>query len=289
MKKINHIKDLPEWFDLNNYSGTEKFDAADWYKHLIYRKEMFDLAPYLAEINCHELSPFKLSMINGQMAKLEKMLQTPLHTHGDRYYIPIISPEKIPVKPLHFLHLREQFHNDTKAMIDGRASQFAVERWLYLEASSHQLGSNRALLETPILLTKYDGSEHETHALSVDLRTTDAVLVNAFTKWLKDTRKQQAASSKRDRPAYNNWTRYGILPYLDLLIWSKITKTHIPRRIYSAAVSNNDPGESTFNKTIVGIANKLMKDLSELQSLAQDETFGSNHDPECFIQENFQE
>ncbi len=86
---------------------------------------------------------------------------------------------------------------------------------------------------------------------------------------LKEVRAQQPEIRKRNRPAYKDWARYGLLPYLDLLpFWSKETERNIPRRIFSAAVSRYDKGESALSKTVVPLAASLMRDLSELVALA---------------------
>lgn len=272
MTKINCIEDLPDWFELDKYDGTKEFDASDWYEHLIYRKEIHDALPYITELKCNDTSPIQHDTHNRYLAKLQALQQKPLHTFGDKYYTPIGYPDKKPIKPLSFLHLREQFKNDKYAVNNNKASPFSLERWLFIEANTRQVNANSIQLQTPIVLTKHDDGGHQTHVISVDLRVTNSLLVKAFARWLGETRAQQSASKKRNCPAYKNWTRYGLLPYLDLYIWSETTKTHIPHHVYSKAISKFDKGENFISKTLSYIALSLLDDLSELQALAQQET-----------------
>ena len=85
--------------------------------------------------------------------------------------------------------------------------------------------------------------------------------------WLKEVRANQQTKAKRQKPSHTNWARYGLLPYLDLLIWAMETDTNIPDRVMSAAVSKYDAGEANLRKTLVPLAADLMASLSTLQAM----------------------
>ena len=104
----------------------------------------------------------------------------------------------------------------------------------------------------------------------VDLSATDAILKEAFSSWLKSARaaEKENSATTRNKPAYDRWGRYGLLPYLDLQIWALENGTHIPDRVMSAAISHYDAGEANLRKTLAPLAAGLMQDLSALHALA---------------------
>ena len=75
------------------------------------------------------------------------------------------------------------------------------------------------------------------------------------------------AASKRERPAYKDWARYGLLPYLDLLTWAMETGNQIPHHVMAQAVGYRKGGDS-FRKTVPKLAGELMRSLAELEALA---------------------
>jgi hypothetical protein len=101
----------------------------------------------------------------------------------------------------------------------------------------------------------------------VNLGATDGEIKLAFDACLKEVRANQQAKAKREKPSYKNWARYGLLPYLDLLIWSMETDTNIIDRVMSAAISAYDAGEGNLRTTLAPLAAELMSSLSALQAL----------------------
>lgn len=110
------------------------------------------------------------------------------------------------------------------------------------------------------------------HALArVDLSAPDSVLMEGFEVWLAEARAARGIDRDRrfHRPNFGNWVRYGLLPYLDLLIWSMETDTEITWDVMAAvcrphAVGGGEP----MRKTVGLLAGNLMRDLSELKALA---------------------
>lgn len=121
----------------------------------------------------------------------------------------------------------------------------------------------------PISLDYYDPSRPHSAVIQVDMAATDAVLVAAFASWLKEQRMLETidAASKRERLAYAKWHGYGLLPYLDLLIWAMETGNQIPHHVMAQAVGYCKGGDS-FRKTVPKLADELMSSLAELEALA---------------------
>ena len=106
----------------------------------------------------------------------------------------------------------------------------------------------------------------------VDLRANDSVLITSFTAWLRAARQKQSDKISRERPAYKSWASYGLLPYLDLKIWSYETKIHIPHEVIAREVKYCKGGDS-FRKTVPKLASLLMHSLDELKALAASEIY----------------
>lgn len=113
----------------------------------------------------------------------------------------------------------------------------------------------------------------------VNLGATDGEIKRAFDACLKEVRANQQAKAKREKPSYKNWARYGLLPYLDLLIWSMETDTNIIDRVMSAAISGYDAGEGNLRTTLAPLAAELMSSLSAFQALV---AFEARANPEVF-------
>lgn len=280
MAKVNRVADLPDWFDLDNYNGTKDFGAAEWVEQLSRRRELlknhpdFSAKPGDQDSFFSEL--FLVSWSSSIREKAEQIRQLPLFSHGkDNLKKHALDPSSQPIRSVSLIDLRLQKDRDSEAVLDKYASQTVLDRWEVLDQDYVPiLGTEKAAPALmPFTIESYIGKGEVVPVISVDLNATDAVLAKAFEAWLKGVREQQQPEiSRRNRPAYENWTRYGLLPYLDLLTWSNETGRHIPRRVYSAAVSPHyEQGErdaSSFSKTVVPLAASLMKDLSELIALA---------------------
>lgn len=288
MAKIDCVEDLPDWFDLNNYNGLEDFNAIDWVYQLSRRAKLLYAHPdYSFEVKKKCSEEYKSSLFfwrvlnSGKADDLRREPMAPPQFQG----VPkrILSTSWSPIRNVSLLDLRCQLDRDSIAELEGKAHKLMVERWKLLDLNVVKLpgyceaeGVNPNL-KLGLRLTTYDGNPNEGHVISVDLSATDSVLVEAFEAWLKKTRAKELHAgnqlSKRNRPAYKDWARYGLLPYLDLLIWAEETGNHIPRRVFSEAVSSYDRGESAFSKAVVVVAKALMTDLSELQALASTESY----------------
>jgi hypothetical protein len=136
----------------------------------------------------------------------------------------------------------------------------------------------------PVNIDFYEPRVPVAPIIQVDLGASDSVLKDAFAIWLKTERgSRQVSATKRSKPLYDRWARYGLLPYLDLLIWAMETDTHIPDRVMSAAISCYDAGEANLRKTLAPLAASLMRDLSGLRALAAVEAATITPiDPETF-------
>lgn len=259
MAKISCIKDLPDWFKLEKYSQCDSFNATDWAGNLNARAVALGYVSTRCSSDDRQNYPPRILLgfaENYELRMLEDMRRLP------NYLIPSSrSGYESPVRSLTHVDIAIA----ARLAING-GSQRDNELWRRTMAAVNETDwphepSDYSILDTALRTLGHD--------LTVDLRANDSVLIKAFTTWLKNARSQMQIASNRERPAYKDWSRYGLLPYLDLLIWSKETARLIPHRVMAEAVDYRKGGDS-FRKTVPPIAKKLMiaGGLAELEALA---------------------
>ncbi|MDO8863706.1 DUF6387 family protein [Haliea sp. E1-2-M8] len=241
MAKIDRVEDLPDWFDLDKYQLCKSFAAVDWLSNLETRRSIFEL----------------IALGDGEATKRAEYLRDdPI----DNLLYCFGGGPANPVRSLRYADLA------TRASFDILLDPFlSKNNGLWAKIIEHMTTGNffpSSELGTPI------GSDClDTYPILVDLRASDSILIDAFATWLRDARSEIAIDSKRERPAYKYWARYGLLPYLDLRIWSKETGHSIPHHVMAEAVGYRKGGDS-FRKTVPPLAKRLMADLSNLEALA---------------------
>lgn len=265
MKKVTSLKDLPSCFQLSKYGAAANFTAAQWYEQLERRSRFFKPSEGVAD-------DLIWALFRG---KVDDLLGEPLASSRDKQGSVPVSP----VRPLTLIDLILQSWRDDVAFRGGRCSSDSVDRWKAVGDQYITLSNAARLSLAPLNVEFYTPDSRPIPMMQVDLAATDAALKKAFEAWLKQARAATPPPEKPIKPLYSRWVRYGLLPYLDLLIWATETGVSIPDRIYSAATAlHEDMGESSFRKTVVPLAEGLMRDLSELKALAAIEESSKAHD-----------
>ncbi len=232
---------IPAWFNLKNYHDCYSFKAFDWLICLKTRRLTLEF--------------ISNSDIDGanDLADRTRMTPTDACCLGESV--------ETPVKPLCFSDIA---FKGGVALLALKGSQQA-EHWTNtINALASGTWLPESMNRTPI-----EDSKDSSLSLVVNLDATDAVLTDAFSTWLKETRLQQR-SGKRERPPYEKWADYGLLPYLDLLIWQKLTGNKITHQVMSEAVGYGNCAEN-FRKNTPLLAKRLMGNLNELEALAASE------------------
>ena len=247
MSKIDCAQDLPEWFDLEKYRECEHFDVNEWYRQLLERQSLFKACACLSDPDSTEKWCY-----DWYEDAAEEFREAPLELS------PSLSDIEVKRQPVRALRAYDLHLTASEEMFALGAEKPNDVDYRVLFKDSWQT-------EIEVLAT---GSPYFQPAIVVDLGANDSTLKAAFTIWLAEARKQSPDfSPSRSKPNWRRWARYGLLPYIDLWIWSMETKTHIPDRVMSSAISSYDAGEANLRKTVVPLANELMADLSPLQSL----------------------
>jgi len=259
MKKINRPEDLPEWFELDSYHAARDFGPVEWLACLRKRKKILE---FLSGLENVKLLPSEVYKIRPEVRnELDAIRRSPLDIVSGENFAPD-DTIALPVRRMNSSDLPDEPWSDCVRFEFKRGAE--VESKGFMPVKMLPFLSNNEL----------DGSLNlrgEMHvSLLVDMRGTDAVLIKAFKVWLKNARALHYKAHRRKRPAYEQWSRYGLLPYLDLLIWSRETGIQIPHQVMAEAVDYRKGGDS-FRKTIPKLASSLMQDLGELEALAASE------------------
>lgn len=269
MEKIDRVNDLPKWFSLDNYSQAKNFNSIEWLRQLEVRR-------------------FLLRLLKHKHG--DSLTDDLMRASAQKMYAAIApkilgSTDFDVLSRMNLVGLKGVENLDTQDLWEHALNNFddPGEWFEAIKRRNHDYYSAPTLSPDPVRLTALHSIDREVYAaVKVSLDLPDAVLVESFKAWLTETRRAAgAARSKYHRPAYGRWVSYGLLPYLDLMIWAQDTDIHIPDRIMSAAVSRYDKGESSFRKTVVPLAAGLMRDLSEFRAFAAVEA-QSSANPETF-------
>ncbi|MBT8768079.1 DUF6387 family protein [Metapseudomonas boanensis] len=246
MAKIGRVEDLPGWFNLREYQSCESFMAIDWLTCLKTRQLIIEL--------------ISIGDIYGASDLAERVRNDPT----DCFRLDWEALES-PVRPLSFADIA--FKGGMSLML-GPAFPKEAEQWAQ---TANKIAAGDWIPDSS-MRTPIENSNDESRSLFVNLRATDSVLKDAFSAWLKDVRSQQRTASKRERPAYHSWARYGLLPYLDLFIWTKLTGNQIPYQLMSEAVGycqgGSSKGGESFQRNVRPLRLNLPQKLAELEALA---------------------
>lgn len=320
MAKIDTVKDLPTWFDLNNYNATNEFLAKDWLFHIGLRATLssmvhtlkFDHSAALPELKkLRESGSTEAMYILDALEALNHIRAQPIACHlPENFYWDAahscVSNESLalhrPIRPLTLHDMLCQKMGDQFAVEDGEADSSTLTLWNYLkdedlyaypedEINSEQDKEIQAQSLTTLISQEDedDLSQRIPHieinidrkiegkwinpAVTVDLNSPDAAILKSFKEWLKRERaKQPKEASTPKKPAFDWWSNYGLLPYLDLSLWSQETGNHIPDRVMASAISYDKFGEDRLRKTIKPIASNLSALLDSLKPFAAEDS-----------------
>lgn len=263
MAKIDRVEDLPEWYVLDKYRGCKSFRAAEWFQSLAIRADIL-----------RSLTPERGSKLSAEVARLlrpylEKLRRFPLSAEPDGCtfweHVSTFSPPP-PVRPLRISDLARQAHMDRIDAEDELCDQQLPERWQGISG-----GGDWGDDDAPLLLEDRLMATEPSATLVVDLAANNSVLIAAFAEWLKRARAQHPPrTQKRERPGYKNWASYGLLPYLDLLIWAKETGNQIPHHVMAPAIGLRDTDDGRWS-SVQSAAKAIRGNLPKLQAMAASE------------------
>jgi len=273
-KRIRWISDLPDWFKLEKYNCASSLDAAGWYEQLYIRQSCFeeiipdlqsskepDVSEDLIQENIEILDLIRSQPIvdvtsnillkNHFLSGTLRNLKQSSESHQYSFGVHTMTPQQLIAMEMNLLPERQELLNEWK-------EKFPNNKW-----QKQNLGKYKNWFDKPITDSfMFDwGFPLPT---MVNIHLPDTVLIQSFKHWLNSVRQEshfKAASIRYRSPDFDKWHTDGILPWLDLTIWSKQMDVTIPNRVMADAIyPYGEGGEEAIRKTTAPKAEKLMED-----------------------------
>ena len=275
MAIIRDTAGLPEWFRRENYAASEGFRAAEWYEQLNRRRELLAVFDYQLDRSklfnddgspMVEFNLWRLLWVREALESIRKFPVEMLVDNGPREF-------EFPIRSIKTFDLMKQMDRDTVALKEGLCGEEKLRRWSVIADPDAYYGQNEEIAQIPVEMEFYGESRKPSAIIQVDLGATNKVLRQAFNAWLSQVRDEEREAQERgagdkNNTLYQNWARFGLLPYLDLKMWMMETGNQIPNQILLTALAKYPISESNFAKSAIGAANRLMADLTQLKALA---------------------
>jgi len=286
MTKLKRVKELPSWFRPERYKELARFNAQAWLEQLRHRKWLFEGNPVFPKSTKgqghHEDMDAWKKRVEVPVAQL---LQDPLLVRAESAIF-IVRGEprptmiqrgefwdfgagEAPLQEVRFKSILNLALRDSAFAEDGSAD---AERWECIKNLGGRFSVSAEIAESAISIG------HDRHpVLSVNLSASDADLEAYFEQWLKRARLERGMPDtvRKNAPPYASWIDYGVLPYLDLKIWSLQRGIEITAQAFADMLpnitGNYDRGLDSVRDNTIVWAKKLMIDLSALEELAKAE------------------
>lgn len=279
-KRISHVSNLPEWFDLAKYEIAGSLDAIGWYEQLIIRRELIrvlfrgtrieSIFPGYPAISKHEAK--KLTTLIHIVPILNisvEDIQNIFSKHSALYELKTHNPQ-------YSFGVRQTTvyeHYATERFIEKEKRNYARNFFsqLYEEDNKSEIQfKNEDWIDEPIDAIvedfRYDIN------IRVNTLLPDKILIEQFERLLSNVRVAQMHSELKGdnvrKPDFSKWILYGVLPYLDLKIWKLETGKKLTKQEIAYAISPyGDRGEDLFRKTTEETAEILIS-VKYLETLA---------------------
>lgn len=262
---IKHVSELPDWFDIKKYDPVKEFNAGDWAFQLGKR----NFIQVVIDQNWDDDDlPWKLiSRIHGN----------PILEYGNEE-INDFWDDEFKQRPFNSCSLRSLTAMDAYCHLDDRLEDV----WAACRRDDHMVSTKQDVLlcrEPYDLLMRKAGIDcGGDNSLVVDLNSTDEELITDFKNWLKHYRLASGCVSRPMRYSkkdFDEWYGKGILPFIDLVHWSRLNNTTITQKVLGDVIFPDEPDIDTterIRKTTKPLARMLLKGSVYKALQSQDNT-----------------
>lgn len=238
MTKETRLKNaslLPDWFDLTKYDDAKDLSSIDWYWQIAARAYLAQHIVWAAPMPFYEKrkdDPIAMQALKNQQnadSLLAVTRKTPIFDITTQLHTGISIADFLD-KPSAGVSYA------TEVDVKRHGGESAVVR--------HTRVSNEVIA-------------------NIDLDVPERLLIESFTTFIRQAKERGTASTqKEDRfrtPNFKEWVRVGLLPYLDLTLWSFEEDVTIPNRVYCHAIfPYADEGEDVIRKTTAPLAKQAL-------------------------------
>ncbi len=276
MKKISSIKDLPKWFNLDNYKCISSLTTDEIKIQIQIRRDMingFEFINHTFNDNDNEILTFQYG---GDDLNWKQIQQGDVilkkHKYSEKYKLSETKSKEDSIER----YKNEVLNLKSSASISGVTSlmaYFHVKSLLVnklIDEEKEHTNFKTELLEADIDIVKmkYKLQEHLSDVnIQIDLENnTDKEIVADLKKLLPMWREQLSIEEPEGilfskQIDYEKVRPYKILPLLDLMIWELMTNQKIPLRVMTVALfPNAEKGETELKQTVIPLTKKLLSE-----------------------------
>jgi len=261
-KKIKHVSELPNWFKLEKYEFSKELDSAGWYEQFYIRRNFLRSLLHCYRGNKPFPSEFQLAIQSSHE-----------NPHIDIFKDQRISNYCHPNSPLHLIkekNTQQLLGIKSLTMREYICYKFFIrpdrlkyaEDWYDTPYDEKEIYPKDApWLDEPINNSYQPEVGTLTDTIRITLALPDSLLIENFKQHLAILRKRVTGFNYKHfhKSDFNNWIKFGILPYIDLMIWEHETNARIPNRIMANVLYPlGDKGEETIRKTTNPLMNMLL-------------------------------
>lgn len=278
---IKSIKQLPEWFKIENYKKAEFFNAIEWHDEFISRFALRQGIVRYPNDSMTTSCRWDLIKRDGLLfysAQRENichrvffmtpetvMLRTKDFDEKDSFLASVTSLTNINVFA-GFLELEEKEQSQIRRRVHN-VYTYAVQEGQEpskkdnIDIASHKVAKFLSFMkDAEWAYAPYDnfgddvktGLKNKIAYTRVILNATDEQIKKDFAIWLEEERKRRDSyAPKKNFSEYiiNSWYESSVLPYLDLSFWAKTEDVKINQHVLAQAIfpdaysvgSNGDP------------------------------------------------
>jgi hypothetical protein len=224
-KKINHVSDLPEWFNLKNYEATEDFNTSQWFYPLTRRGVLkrgleldLDLDPtYVRDTVGEAFSCILKEGFDRSALRREQLNNSYQWIADNGDFDHNVGFEKV-------FHERELIQ-----------SMYCSSAWVLGHTFEKHYGLNEEglLNHAPKIIKHMKDNNLDVQKMvpiMVNLQGSDVDIKNQFSRFLEHARAYTGIENKKTHITVGDiekLQKYSILPYIDLRLWSEINNITI--------------------------------------------------------------
>jgi len=258
-KNIKQASELPTWFKLEKYNFTKNLKAFGWYEQLTIR------TLFICEIQ--QSFKNRRSFPEGLKQAIQTVRENPnsdmlRDNRLAEYYTPktnfldLLNPKTNTDNMRGILSITIRDYMCMKYFLDEEKFAY-MEKWIAAEKEGDV--ADAPWMDEPLYNFYINEIGTITDVIWINLASPDSFIIESFKKYLEDRRKKQKPKNftpKHFRESdFNNWSRWGLLPFLDLTILESELLENIPYRVLADAIFPTGEGnEETIRKTTKPLA-----------------------------------
>lgn len=262
-RRINRVKDLPEWFDIKKYGFAKHLDVEGWLNQSVVRRmeipERF--------LTLTEDGKFAYESDPKVLKEFHQWRQDRLNLIRERGIVSIDKAEQAD--------LLKDFMEASEISGGARPTTLLEIQWAAHKIPPGEFDHTEAIYEddhlffNPLIRARMDSdpfySRHFIHSdqntiafykpevfFTIDLSVSDKVILDQLKKELKLIRDELEIPKEQNQindTVLYRWAEFGLLPYFDLAYWALENNVTIPNRVYADAIfPDGNKGEDVIRK-----------------------------------------